>query len=112
MTHGRTDRRTDGQTDGRYQLHYPPRFAVDKYFWWYSSMTCSIDAKQHLASILDISKLNRNSLQPVQDNLCPQLNQKLHQILPLQLGTFVPPPYVTDVFSSSFRILSQIVASI
>ncbi len=26
-----TDRRTDGQTDGRYQVHYLPRFAVDKY---------------------------------------------------------------------------------
>ncbi len=25
-------------------------------------MTCSMDAKQHLASILDISKLHRNSL--------------------------------------------------
>ncbi len=24
------DRRTDGQTDGRYQVHYLPRFAVDK----------------------------------------------------------------------------------
>ena len=25
-----TDRRTDRRTDGRYQVHYLPRFAVDK----------------------------------------------------------------------------------
>ncbi len=31
-------------------------------FLWYSSMKCSIDAKQPFASILDISKLHRNSL--------------------------------------------------
>ncbi len=27
---GQTDRHTNGRTDGRYQLHYLPRFAVDK----------------------------------------------------------------------------------
>ncbi len=30
QTDRQTDRRTDGQTDGRYQVHYLPRFAVDK----------------------------------------------------------------------------------
>ena len=29
-TDGWTDGWTDGRTDGRYQVHYLPRFAVDK----------------------------------------------------------------------------------
>ncbi len=28
---GNSDTHTDGRTDGRYQVHYLPRFAVDKY---------------------------------------------------------------------------------
>ena len=31
QTDGRTDGWTDRRTDGRYQVHYLPRFAVDKY---------------------------------------------------------------------------------
>ncbi len=31
ITNGRTDVQTDRRTDGRYQVHYLPRFAVDKY---------------------------------------------------------------------------------
>ncbi len=30
VTDGQTDGQTDGRTDGRYQVHYLPRFAVDK----------------------------------------------------------------------------------
>ncbi len=32
QTDGRTDGRTDRRTDGRYQVHYLPGFAVDKYY--------------------------------------------------------------------------------
>ncbi len=31
QTDGHPNGQTDGQTDGRYQVHYLPRFAVDKY---------------------------------------------------------------------------------
>ncbi len=89
---GRTDGQTDRRTDGRYQVHYLPRFAVDKYVddtspveisnsWednflqnaadlaatWSSNMNIQLNAKKTKEHLVDFN-IPKHDLPPITIN--------------------------------------------